>query len=183
MFINKAKASTRVEALKYLLPIDYFYKPWIIYLIMKKQKTPIEQIVQEHKTKPRNILFVCKANRNRSVAGERLFRGMLKEKGYYVFDSQDKKTQRDYDVRVSSAGMNPFTNEGKKLEFSMADEANLIFTFEEGLEYALIHYFFQPREKVVNLDIPDHYDIDNDSDEYNLRRILRKKLSIYIPLP
>jgi len=131
----------------------------------------------------KNILFVCKANRNRSVAGERLFGSMLKEKGYRVFDPRDEKTWKDCNVKVSSAGIYPFNNEGKKLEGKAADTADLIFTFEESLEYALIHAFFQPKEKIVNLDIPDHYDIDNDSDEYNLRRILRKKLALYIPLP
>jgi predicted protein tyrosine phosphatase len=150
---------------------------------MKKQKEPIEQMARIPKTKPRNILFVCKANRNRSIAGERLFRYMLKEKGYHVFDPYDKKTQKDYDIRVSSAGIDPFTDEGRKLEFEMADKADLIFTFEEGLEYALIHAFLQPKEKIVNLDIPDDYRISNDSEEYKLRKLLREKLSIYIPLP
>jgi len=150
---------------------------------MRKQKSPIEQSFEKEKQKPRNILFVCLANRNRSPAGERTFRYMLKEKGYRILDPENRKITKDYEIEVHSAGTEPWSNEGKKLDFKAADAADIIFTFEESLEYVLIHSFLQPREKIVNLDIPDHYDINNDSDEYNLRRTLRKKLAIYIPLP
>ena len=150
---------------------------------MKKQKPAIEQIVQEEKRKPRSILFVCRANINRSPTGERTFRHMLKERGYRVLDPEDKRTTGDYEIEIHSAGTDPFNDIGRKLDFQTADAADLIFTFEEGLEYALVHGFFQSKEKIINLDIPDHYSIDNDSDEYNLRRILRRKLTPYIPLP
>jgi len=150
---------------------------------MTKQKSPIEQIVQEQPRKPRNILFVCMANINRSKTGEKVFKEMLKKRCYSVFDHNDKKTYSNYEVSVSSAGTEVDTEEANELDGGLADAADIIFTFDKGLEYRLVHRFFQPKEKIVNLDIPDCYNINNKKDEKSLKRLLRKKLSIYIPLP
>ena len=151
---------------------------------MLKQKSPIEQPYQEHAIKPRNILFVCRANLNRSPTGEKVFKQMLNEKGYLVFDQRNKKTWADYDVKVSSAGTDTFKEDKtNQLEGEVADAADIIFTFDEGLEYVLIHRFYQPGGKIVNLDIYDNYAINRKKDKRNLTALLRKKLAIYLPLP
>jgi len=154
---------------------------------MKKQKSPIEQIVQEEKRKPKNILFVCLKNIIRSRTAEMVFRQMLKEEEYSVADAKNKRTGKDYEFLVSSAGTDVEKGLTKKyckqLDWKEGDSAYIIFTFDEGLEYKLIHRFFQPKEKIINLDIPEDYRIDNDSDRDTLRTILREKLVRYIPLP
>lgn len=151
---------------------------------MEKQKPPIEQIVEAQERKPRNILFVCGANINRGPTGERIFRKILKERGYRVFDPRDEKTWADYDIKVSSAGTNIFKEDKtNQLERQVADTADLIFTFDERLKCTLIHKFYQPAGKIVDLNIHDNYNIEKKNERYNLKRILRKKLAIYFPLP
>jgi protein-tyrosine-phosphatase len=160
---------------------------------MRKQKSPIEQSFEKEKQKPRNILFVCGGNKNRSIEGERVFRSMLTERGYRVFDSYSKKAQKDYEVIVSSAGIyvNKMRNSEdgkeiigdtrKQLNGDEADKADIIFALDEEVKYMLVKRYIQPREKIISLDIEDIFDIDND--EHKLIKLLREKLSIYIPLP
>jgi len=160
---------------------------------MRKQKSPIEQSFEERKEKPRNILFVCEGNRNRSIGGERVFRNMLTEKGYRVFDPYSKKHQKDYEIIVSSAGIyvNKMRNSEdgkeiagdtrKQLNGDEADKADIIFALDEGVKYMLVQRYVQPKEKIINLNIDDVFDIDND--EHKLIKLLREKLAIYIPLP
>lgn len=120
----------------------------------------------------RRILFVCRANRQRSPTAERVFKEMLIERGYSVFGVN---CYRDSDFEVMSAGIDA-DDESYQVEKEFADGFKEIFALDGYIKEMLVKCYRQPEAKIVNLDIADNY--MRDSGE--LVKLLRKKLERYI---
>ena len=123
------------------------------------------------KKKARDVLFVCYANINRSPTAERVFKEMLKERGYKIYD---KENSHNYDIKVLSAGIDAWTGNNQMTQ-DLGDKVDEIFALDGSVKHALIKGFNQSEEKVVNLNIPDVYHRDDPS----LVRVLREKLVKY----
>jgi predicted protein tyrosine phosphatase len=104
-------------------------------------------------------LFICSANRNRSKAAERLCKQISQAKGE--------------DIQCESAGVNPLAV--KQVTKKAADRADIIFVMEDYMKATLIKEYQQPPGKIICLDIPDIYFI-NDPE---LEMILKQKLEPY----
>ncbi|MBP7708375.1 hypothetical protein KA107_01720 [Candidatus Pacearchaeota archaeon] len=128
---------------------------------------------------PNRYLFVCMANRNRSIVGERVFRQMLTAKGFSVgsWDEQEKK-----DFYVGSAGMVLVDEVGRRFEASMLEGTRNFFVANDTVRYYLRKWHkIGADSRLVDLDIPDVYDISKAWQEDQLYEILRKKLAPYLP--
>jgi predicted protein tyrosine phosphatase len=108
-----------------------------------------------------HYLFVCAANRNRSPTAEGVFRALAADAGF--------------DVRVSSAGLSPFSE--RPVTKELVDSADLIFVMEEYMARELETGYGQDPAKVICLDIPDIYLRDDPL----LVVILREVLAPFIP--
>jgi protein-tyrosine-phosphatase len=130
---------------------------------------------------PKRYLFVCGANVNRSKMGVYCFKKMLEEKNYSV-GSLEETVGKDF--YIGSAGMDIFFSDlkdGTQYTAELGESVNLIFAAGDSIYRDLVEYLNTPPEKVVNLRIPDHYDITKQKERKNLRRIMRKKLEDYVP--
>ena len=123
-------------------------------------------------------LFVCYANKNRSVVGEQIFRSMLLERGFSVGSFQDSG---EFDFYVCSAGINP-EKESQRFSVSMVEGVRNIFVADERIKRLLRSDFkFEDDLRIVNLDIPDIYDISNDRKRRILEDYMRIRLAYYLP--
>jgi len=111
-------------------------------------------------SQPPHYLFICSANRNRSKAAEQICNQLTRAKG--------KETH------CESAGVDPTAV--RQVTKSMADRADSIFVMEKFMKSILINEFNQPEEKILCLDIPDIYPLQDPQ----LEEILKNKLSPYI---
>jgi predicted protein tyrosine phosphatase len=109
----------------------------------------------------RHCLFICAANRNRSPTAEEVFRALAVQAGL--------------DVKVSSAGLSPFSE--KPVTKELADSADLIFVMEDYMARELETRYGQDPAKIVCLDIPDIYPRDDPL----LVHILREALAPFVP--
>ncbi len=123
-------------------------------------------------------LFVCYANKNRSIVGERIFKEMLSERGFRVFGPENPL---DWDYSVSSAGINP-EDKSKEFSVSMVEGVRHLFVADEHIRRLLKSDFnFEDESRMVNLDIPDLYDITVDKKRKVLETIMRCRLFPYLP--
>ncbi|MEJ2704072.1 MAG: hypothetical protein P8Z79_16680 [Sedimentisphaerales bacterium] len=107
-----------------------------------------------------HYLFICAVNRNRSKAAEQVCNQLAQAKGR--------------NVQCESAGVNPLAV--RRVTKPMADRADMIFVMEPYMKTTLETDFGQPAEKIVCLDIPDMYPMEDPE----LAAILRKELLPYI---
>jgi len=105
-------------------------------------------------------LFICAVNQNRSRAAERICRWLAKEKGK--------------DIECESAGVHPLAV--RRVTKKMAEKADIIFVMEDYMKETLQTEFHQPAEKIICLDIPDIYYMQDPK----LEATLRQKLLPYI---
>ena len=128
----------------------------------------------------RRCLFVCKANIRRSKTGERIFREMLEGLGYSVGSLEDEGK----DFYVGSAGVYADRYGGEwsqQYTPELGKVADRIFVADKYVERDLWDRFEAPMQKVVNLEIPDDYDIRIKHQKQLLEKILREKLAEYVP--
>jgi len=107
----------------------------------------------------RNFLFICSVNRNRSKAAERVCNQLAQAMG--------KK------IQCESAGVHLLAE--TRVTKQMADRADIIFVMEPYMKDILKREFNQPAEKIVCLDIPDVYPMQDPE----LAAIIRNKLLKY----
>lgn len=110
--------------------------------------------------KPKNYLFVCHANINRSKTAEDVCKAIAE--------------QRNLKIAVTSAGIsslatNPVTKE-------IADRADVIFVMEEYMKTELVVGCRQNPGKIICLNIPDIYERGDPA----LVGILQDVLSTYL---
>ncbi len=104
---------------------------------------------------PKTVLFVCHGNRNRSPTGEKVFKDMLKQRGYIPYEFSTLKT---HDVYVSSAGTcADESDHANQLDKELANSQDIIFALDDYIQRVLIETYCQPRKKIINLGIPDIY--------------------------
>lgn len=104
--------------------------------------------------KPISVLFVCRANRNRSPTAEQVFRELVREWGRRAYDSMECAT--NYDVHVSSAGYDA-DDEGNPLDQDMLDAATFVFALDRNVADALRERYTIKPTKLLVLDVPDRY--------------------------
>lgn len=78
------------------------------------------------------------------------------------------------DIQCESAGIHPMAV--RRVTKKMADKADIIFLMEDYMKEILEKEFHQPAEKIICLDIPDIYYVQDPE----LEAILRQKLLPYI---
>jgi len=113
----------------------------------------------EKSSDTRHFLFICSINRNRSKAAERVCNQLTKATGG--------------DVQCESAGVHLLAE--RRVTKQMADRADTIFVMEPYMKDILEHEFNQPKGKIISLDIPDIYPMQ----DRELAAILRNKLLNY----
>jgi predicted protein tyrosine phosphatase len=114
----------------------------------------------EISARTRHFLFVCSANRNRSRAAEQVCTQLARAKGR--------------DIQCESAGIHPLAV--RRVTRQMADRAGMIFVMEPYMKTIIERDFGQPGQKIVCLDIPDIYPMEDPE----LEAILRSELLGYI---
>jgi len=123
-------------------------------------------------------LFVCYANKNRSITGERVFREMLKERGFRVGGFNDSG---DFDFYVGSTGINP-EDQSRCFRLEMVEGVRTVFVADERIQRFLKRdYQYDDESKIVDLDIQDDYDIREERHKKALERIMAAKLVFYLP--
>jgi predicted protein tyrosine phosphatase len=123
-------------------------------------------------------LFVCYANKNRSIIGERVFKEMLSGRGFRVGGFYDSG---DFDFYVGSAGINP-EEETKCFSLAMVEGIGTVFVADERIQRFLKRdYNFEDESRTVNLNIPDVYDITIDKQRRVLEEYMRLRLVHYLP--
>jgi predicted protein tyrosine phosphatase len=122
----------------------------------------------------KHYLFVCLANRNRSPTGQDVFQDMLVERGYKVWQVNSSDMTADFEV--ISAGT--YADEkGLEMTEDLGERMDVIFAMSNSILEDLVKSFNVPRDKIINLDIPDIYS----RNELGLIKILKDKLLNYIP--
>jgi len=102
------------------------------------------------------VLFVCASNLNRSHRAAEVFGELAKKAGYKV--------------TVESAGIKAFPNmepsyllgaygvsQSTQITREMASKTDKLIVLDQLVEANLIKLFEVPREKIINLEIPDIY--------------------------
>jgi predicted protein tyrosine phosphatase len=107
-----------------------------------------------------HYLFICAANQNRSRAAERICSQLAEAK--------------NRNIECESAGVHPLAI--RRVTKKMADGADIIFVMEDYMKEILEIEFHQPAEKIICLDIPDIYYMEDPK----LEATLRQKLLPYI---
>jgi protein-tyrosine-phosphatase len=123
-------------------------------------------------------LFVCYANINRSIVGERICKDMLIRRGFRVGGFQDSG---EFDFYVGSAGINP-EDKSREFSISMTEGVRNIFIAHELTRRLLKSDFqYEDDSRIVNLHIKDSYDISVPEEKRVLENILRRRLAPYLP--
>ncbi len=128
---------------------------------------------------PKNIVFVCHSNRNRSKAGEEIFSAMLRRRGYilYSIDALDH-----YDAYVSSAGTCEDADDNtNQFDKHVADGADIIFAADDYVRNVAIREYKQPREKIISLKIPDCYSTKSPELRKRLEELLKPYADEWYP--
>jgi predicted protein tyrosine phosphatase len=107
-----------------------------------------------------HYIFICAANRNRSRAAERICSRLAEAK--------------NRNIECESAGVHPLAV--RRVTQNAAEKADIIFVMEDYMKEILEQEFHQPAGKIICLDIPDVYDMQDPE----LEATLRKKLLPYI---
>lgn len=102
----------------------------------------------------RRVLFVCRANRNRSPTAERVFGEMLREWGCTLYDPLDAPEQ--YDFQVTSAGYWA-DEDARQLDQESIDDSEIVFALDPGVAAMILRDYRIPRRKLVTLQVPDIY--------------------------
>jgi len=111
-------------------------------------------------TQTKRYLFICSANKNRSKTAKHICEQLSHAKGKAV--------------RCESAGIHPLAV--RRVTKQTADRADRIFVMEDDMKTMLEDDFRQPKGKIICLDIPDVYPLQDPE----LEAILRQKLEPYI---
>lgn len=123
-------------------------------------------------------LFVCYANKNRSIVGESVFREMLLGRGFRVGNF---KESGEFDFYVDFAGINP-EDESRRFDNVMNEGVRTIFVADERIRRLLKSDFnFDDEPRTVNLEIPDIYDIANERKKRVLEEYMWLRLVYYLP--
>ncbi len=109
-------------------------------------------------------LFICTGNTDRSPTAAKICNQIAKEKGL--------------EIEVESAGL--LTEGGRQLSKEIANSADRIFVMEERMIKWVVEEYFQPREKIVCLNVRDDYDTAHPKEKEKLERIFREKLPNYV---
>ena len=118
----------------------------------------------------KRILFVCSANVNRSRLAEELYKD---DPRYEV------RSAGIYGVRADLKHLYPNARTLTKEDLSWA---NRIFTFSEY--YEIIHeYPSVDSKKIIDLDIPDRFRINEPEKRQELKKLLIEKLKQYLGEP
>jgi len=122
---------------------------------------------------PKTILFVCNANRRRSVTSELVFKNLLEKQGYMISHSPTEEG-----IYVSSAGVFADENDYNvtQMTVEIGDKADYIFTFNESIKARLVLQYKQNPEKIINLSVADVYEVGHPK----LMSELEEKLLPYI---
>lgn len=122
-----------------------------------------------------DFLFLCLANRNRSIAGEEVFNQMLRERGFSVYPNSN------CDFRVGSAGV--FETAVNRFSENMLDGTRNVFFADKFVWWEFMEVYRVPwNDRFVELEIPDRYDINSEWQRKELDVILRSKLKGYAPI-
>ena len=121
---------------------------------------------------PRHVLFVCFGNIDRSPTAMDVFKDMLVESGYVMWPGG---ADAQYDAWVLSAGVHA-EHYRTQVDEELCYWATEIFALDDPVERCLLTRYKQPRNKVVNLQIPNMYR-RNDT---GLISILKQKLAPYV---
>ena len=108
----------------------------------------------------KHYLFICAINQNRSITAEHICKQLA------------KATNKD--IECESAGIH--RTAVKRVTRKMADRADIIFVMEDHMKEALMTEFHQSPEKIICLDIPDKYYVQ----DAELEATIRQKLLPYI---
>jgi predicted protein tyrosine phosphatase len=103
-----------------------------------------------------HYLFICAANRNRSRAAERVCSQLAEAK--------------NRNIECESAGVHPLAV--RPMTQKAAEKADIIFVMEDYMKEILEQEFHQPAGKIICLDIPDIYDVQDPVLEVTLRQKL-----------
>lgn len=105
--------------------------------------------------KPIRVLFVCRANRNRSPTAERVFAELVRAWGRTVFDPLHPTAR--HDVQVASAGYEA-DDDGNPLDQAMLDAATYVFALDQDVANELKRRRYRiGASKLLILDVPDRY--------------------------
>ena len=118
-----------------------------------------------------DYIFVCKNGFDRSVVGARVFLEMARERGI--------------EVTTSSGGLGIEESQtGEDICGEILRNAKIVFVMNSELEMKVIGTYYVPRENVVNLEVPDnfdiHYKINGLENEGKLEEIFRESLRPYV---
>lgn len=105
--------------------------------------------------KPVLVLFVCRANRNRSPTAEQVFGEMLRDRGHAVYDPV--ACPSGHAVRVDSAGYDA-DEDAQQLDQELLDAATFVFALDPDIAGVLRkRYRIRPAKKLHVLHVPDVY--------------------------
>ena len=126
---------------------------------------------------PRRVLFVCHANRRRSVTAELVFRELLENHGYEFSNESSRKC-----LYVDSAGIDvdPQDYCVKQMTQELGDWAERIFTFSSNLEFAIVTDYKQSPNKIRNLNVADRLPCGHPELIEEIREKLLPYLSDYL---
>ena len=128
---------------------------------------------------PKAVLFVCHGNRNRSPTGEKIFKNMLKQRGYIPYEMETIET---HEVYVSSAGTcADESDQANQVDRELADNQDIIFALDSYIEKVLTKSYNQPRRKIINLEIPDIYSRNNPILIKKLEKLLTPYINKWYP--
>lgn len=131
--------------------------------------------------KPKKYLFVCNANINRSKTGEIVLADMLKERGFSVC-KLESTVESDFYVGSAGVRVNECGNQDSvQYTPEMGRLVDIIFSADEVVMTQLISQYAVNLSKLVNLDIPDDYDVDNEVHYRKLVALFKEKLAPYVP--
>jgi len=103
---------------------------------------------------------------------------MLSGRGFRVGGFKDSG---DFDFYVGSAGINP-EEESRCFRLEMVEGVRTVFVADERIQRFLKRdYQYDDESRIVNLGIPDIYDISNERHKKALERVMVEKLVFYLP--
>lgn len=110
----------------------------------------------------RKILFVCTGNIDRSPTAQKLYKNRE-------------------DLEVKSAGISE--SAPNKLTKDLVNWADQIFAMENKHRDRIIGLYPKTKRKIIVLDIPDNYNIENPRERVKLEDIIVEKARIYLGEP
>ncbi len=129
---------------------------------------------------PTRYLFVCMANINRSVTGEKVFKEILEERNFKV-GSLEEKTGSDFYVGSAGVKVDDLELDGRQYEDELGDSVDQIFAADWHVSLILSADYTTKMSKITDLKIGDFYDIKVPLDEFALRTVLHERLQKHVP--